>query len=229
MLAKILIIEDDIDSAELMRFQLERAGHDVFIATEGADGLRQTYIWKPDLILLDVMLPGMSGWTVCERLRQITDVPIIFTTVLSQEAHIIRGLRLGADDYIVKPYDDRELLARIQAVLRRQVLQEEPTPDTYVYDDLSVDFNRRSVTRGGEAIALTPMEFKLLTCLAETPGKTLSHDYLLHRVWGPDHRSRNSLKLYIWYLRRKLEHDPTLPMIILTDHGVGYHLESPHP
>ncbi len=227
MLAKILIIEDDIDSAELVRFQLEQAGYDVFFASDGTDGLRQTYTRQPDLILLDVMLPTMSGWTVCERLRQITEVPIIFITVLDQEKNIVHGLRLGADDYVVKPYNNRELLARIEAALRRQAMQDDSTPDTFFYDDLLVDFNRRVVALGDEIIHLTPVEFKLLACLAEQPGKTLAHDYLLRRVWGTDRRSRSSLKLYILYLRRKLEHDPTHPKIILTEYGVGYRLNHP--
>ena len=227
MLARILVIEDDIDGAELIRLQLEQAGYYVSIATDGADGLRQAYAHQPDLILLDVMLPSMSGWTVCERLRQITDVPIIFLTVLGEEKHVLHGLGLGADDYISKPYDHRELLARIEAVLRRQALDAVSPRGVFIYDDLQIDFDRRRVTRESSAINLTRLEFKLLACLAEKPGKTLSHDYLLRRVWGPHHETRNSVKLYIWYLRQKLEHDPADPRIIVTDYGAGYHLSYP--
>jgi DNA-binding response OmpR family regulator len=227
MLGKILVIDDDIDSAELIRFQLEQAGYGVFISTDGTDGLRQTYAWQPDLILLDVMLPAMSGWSVCERLRQITDVPIVFVTILDQEKHIVRGLGLGADDFIVKPYDHFELMARIEAILRRHEMQEEKKPNAYSYGDLYIDFDRRIATRGDVTIALTPMEFRLLACLAEKPDKTLSHSYLIRCVWGIDKQSRNSLKLYIWYLRKKLEREPAHPEIILTDHGVGYRLNSP--
>lgn len=227
MVAKILVVDDDIESSELVRFQLERAGYNVFIATDGADGLHQAFIWQPDLILLDVMLPAMSGWTVCERLRQITDVPIIFVTILGQQKHIVRGLGLGADDYIAKPYDNRELLARIEAVMRRHAAQGTPGPHVYVCDDLIVDFGRRSVTRAEKTISLTPIEFKLLACLAEKPGKSITHSYLLRNVWGTDQKSRSSLKLYIWYLRRKLERDPEHPEIILTDRGVGYRLKNP--
>jgi two-component system KDP operon response regulator KdpE len=227
MLARILVIEDDVGSAELVRFRLEQADYAVRLAVDGIDGLRQAYAWQPDLIVLDVMLPSMSGWTVCERLRQITDVPIIFLTVLDQEKHVIHGLALGGDDYVVKPYDHRELVARIEAVLRRQMMQAIPTSGVYIYDDLQIDFDRRKVTRGEKTISLTPLEFKLLACLAESPGKSYSHNYLLRRVWGADHQSRNSLKLYIWYLRRKLERDPANPGIILTDHGAGYRLHPP--
>jgi two-component system KDP operon response regulator KdpE len=203
---------------------LQRAGYNVFIATDGTDGLRQAFVLQPDLILLDIMLPAMSGWTVCERLRQITDVPIIFITVLDQESHVVRGLGLGADDYVVKPYDNRELLARIEAVMRRHAVQDAPTPHVYVHDDLVIDFDRRVVNRGDSAIHLTPIEFRLLACLAENPGKSTTHSYLLRQVWGNEQKSRSSLKLYIWYLRRKLEQDPENPEIILTDRGVGYRL-----
>jgi two-component system KDP operon response regulator KdpE len=227
MLAKILIIEDDVNGAELMRYQLERAGYYVDIATDGPDGLRQTYASQPDLVLLDVMLPAMSGWTVCERLRQISDIPIIFLTVLDQEKHIVHGLGLGADDYIVKPYDHRELLARVATVLRRQEAKNVSPPDVYVYDDLTIDFGRRLVKRGEQTITLTPLEFRLLACLAERPGMCLPHEYLLRQVWGASHQSRDSLKLYIWYLRKKLEADPANPKIILTDHGVGYRIRNP--
>jgi two-component system KDP operon response regulator KdpE len=227
MPAKILVIEDDIDGAELMRFQLEQAGYFVAIATDGTDGLRQTYAWQPDLILLDVVLPIMSGWTVCERLCQITQVPIIFTSFLNDEESVIRGLRLGADDYIAKPFAHDELLARIRAVLRRQAMDKEPRLDTYFYDDLYIDFSRGTVMRGDKLISLTPLEFKLLACLAETPGTTLTHSHLLRLVWGTEKQARNSLKLYIWYLRRKLEHDPGHPKIIVTDRGVGYRLSNP--
>lgn len=227
MLGKILIIEDDADSAELVRYRLAQADYDVRVAADGIEGMREAYAWQPDLIVLDVMLPEMSGWTVCERLRQITDVPIIFLTVLAQEKNVIQGLRLGADDYVVKPYDYRELLARVEAVLRRQAMVAAPPAGIYVYNELEIDFDRRRVRRGKDNITLTPLEFRLLGCLAETPGKTFSHNYLLRRVWGGEHKSRSALKLYIWYLRRKLERDPSNPEIILTDHGVGYRLIDP--
>jgi DNA-binding response OmpR family regulator len=227
MLAKILIIEDDVNGAELARFQLQQAGYDVHVAVDGADGLRQAYSWNPDLILLDVLMPSISGWRVCERLREVTDVPIIFLTALDQKRHVVQGLMLGADDYVVKPYDTRELLARVEAVLRRRAMETLPPTGVYVYDDLEIDLNRRRVKRGDTLIELTPLEFKLLACLAEKPGENLSRQYLLRRVWGANHQSPGSLKLYVWYLRRKLERDPTNPQIILTERGVGYRLSHP--
>lgn len=228
MLAKILVIEDDVSAADLVRYRLELAGYDVRTAANAIAGLRHAYAWQPDLIILDVMMPTMSGWTVCERLRQVSEVPIIFLTVLDQEKHVVHGLELGADDYITKPYDHRELLARIEAVLRRQMGQAVSPSGVYVYDDLQINFVERRVMRGIEPIALTPLEFKLLSCLAEQPGKCFSHNHLLRRVWGSDGESRNRLKLYIWYLRRKLERDPSHPRIILTEHGVGYRLNRPN-
>ncbi len=228
MLAKILVIEDDDSAADLVRFRLEQAGYDVSTAVDATAGLRHAYAWQPDLILLDVMMPIMSGWTVCERLRQVSDVPIIFLTVLDQEKHIVHGLDLGADDYVTKPYDHRELLARVEAVLRRQMQQAVRLSGVYIYDDLRINFDERRVVRGNEPIVLSPLEFKLLSCLAEQPGKCFSHNYLLRRVWGINGESRNRLKLYIWYLRRKLEHDPAHPRIILTDYGVGYRLNHPN-
>lgn len=227
MAVKILIIEDEINAAELARFQLQRAGYDVYIATDGTDGLRQAYAWQPDLILLDIMMPGMNGWAVCKRLREVTDVPIIFLTALDQEKHIVRGLGIGADDYIAKPYGPGELLARVGAVLRRHTVDTSPPSGVYVHGDLEIDFDRHKITRGDTTIELTPLEFKLLSCLAERPGKSFSHLYLLRRVWGAEKQSRNALKLYIWYLRQKLELDPAHPAIILTDYGVGYRLARP--
>jgi len=227
MSIKILIIEDDVNGAELARFQLEQANYDVCIAVDGMEGLRQAYAWRPDLILLDVLMPTLNGWKVCERLRAITDVPIIFVTALGQEQYLIRGLKMGADDYVVKPYNNRELVARIEAVLRRHSMNSISPTGVYFYDNLEIDFDRRTVTRGEKTTTLTPLEFKLLSCLAERPGKSFSHHYLLHRVWGADDQSRGSVKLYVWYLRQKLETDPSNPRVILTERGVGYRLSRP--
>ncbi len=227
MLAKILVIEDDVNGAELVRFQLKQAGYDVRMAIDGAEGLRQAYAWRPDLILLDILMPTLNGWKVCERLRAITDVPIVFLTALDEEQYLVRGLKMGADDYIVKPYDGRELLARVEAILRRQAMNTMSPTGVYVYDNLEINFDRRTVTREDETVTLTPLEFKLLSCLAEKPGKSFSHHYLLRRVWGADDQSPGSIKLYIWYLRQKLEVDPSNPEIILTERGVGYRLSRP--
>jgi two-component system KDP operon response regulator KdpE len=227
MLEKILVVEDNVDQAELTNFQLRRAGYEVCVAHNGEEGLRLAYEWRPDLILLDVMLPAMSGWAVCERLRQVTSAPIIFLTVLDEEKNIVRGLKMGGDDYITKPYDSQELLARVHATLRRCILQIPPPTGKFVYDGLVIDFDRRRVVRGNAPVYLTAVEYRLLLCLAEKPGENFTHHYLLHRVWGVERVSRNSLKLYVCYLRRKLEKDPANPRIILTERGVGYRLGRP--
>jgi len=222
-----LVVEDNVDQAALTNFQLRQAGYEVRIAHDGEEGLRLAYDWRPDLVLLDVMLPTMSGWTVCERLRQATGAPIIFLTVLDEEKNIVHGFELGGDDYLTKPYDSRELLARVYASLRRCILQIPPPTGMFVYDDLVIDFDRRKIVRGDTPISLTAVEYKLLLCLAEKPGQNFTHHYLLHRVWGAERVSRNSLKLYVCYLRRKLEKDPVNPQIILTERGVGYRLGRP--
>jgi two-component system KDP operon response regulator KdpE len=227
MLTKILLVEDDCDSARLIHFQLEQAGYDVRVAPTGAEGLQTAYSWQPDLILLDVMLPGMNGWIVCERLRKVTSVPIMFVTVLDQEKQIVHGLRLGADDYVTKPFSHRELLARIEALLRRQAMESSSVENLFVYDDLTIDLRQRRVKRDDQLVLLTRTEYKLLCCLAETPGKCCPHSYLIRRVWGTDDQSRNRLKLCIWYLRKKIEPDPSDPKIILTDYGIGYRLRHP--
>ncbi len=228
---KILLIEDDVGLAEFVQYQIRRQGYQVLIAHRGEEGLRRAYEWQPDLILLDIMMPEMDGWTVCQRLREMSNVPIIFTTALGAERDVVRGLELGADDYLVKPFGPKELLARIQAVLRRHV-QHRPQGKLYQNGRLTIDVERRQVLRDGQAVVLTPFEFKLLACLVDHEDKVLSHAYLLKQVWGSAYereRHASRLKLYIWYLRQKLEVDPTQPSLILTERGVGYRLARASP
>ncbi len=221
---KILLIEDDIGLAEFIQYQIKREGYEVLIASRGEEGLRQAYQWQPDLIILDIMMPEMDGWTVCQRLREISDVPIIFTTALGAERDVVRGLAMGADDYLIKPFGPKELIARIQAVLRRHQ-QSRPKSMPYRNGRLFVDLEAREVRLDSEIVVLTPMEFKLLSCLVGSEDKVLSHTYLLKQVWGPSYENeRQYLKLYIWYLRQKLELDPAQPSLIVTERGVGYRL-----
>lgn len=221
---KILLIEDDVGLAEFIQFQLQREPYEVLIAHRGEDGLRQAYQWQPNLILLDIMMPEMDGWAVCQRLREISDVPIIFTTALGAERDVVRGLEMGADDYLIKPFGPKELLARIQAVLRRHE-QNRPKGRPYLNGDLFVDLEQREVRLRGQAVALTPIEFKLLACLIQNEDKVVSHAHLLGQVWGSAYeKERQYLKLYIWYLRQKLEDNPRRPQYILTERGVGYRL-----
>ena len=226
---KILLIEDDVGLAEFIQYQLQRDAYEVLIAHRGEDGLRQAYRWQPDLILLDIMMPEMDGWLVCQRLREISNVPIIFTTALGAERDVVRGLEMGADDYLIKPFGPKELVARIQAVLRRHA-QNRPRGKPYHNGRLMVDLERREVRVDGQPIILTPMEFKLLACLVSHEDKVLSHTHLLSEVWGqPYEHERQYLKLYVWYLRQKLEVDPARPSLILTERGVGYRLARVRP
>jgi two-component system KDP operon response regulator KdpE len=225
MAEKVLVVEDDNSIATLTRLQLESKGYQVTIAHTGGDGLRLAYSWQPDLVILDIMMPDMDGWTVCQRLREMSDVPIMFVTAVGQERNIVRGLQLGADDYIVKPFSTKELQARIEAVLRRRGREPNEMPRHYSNGRLSVDMETRQVKVDGNPIELSPIEFRLLTTLIRNEGKVLTHQFLLEQVWGPTYKDeRHYLKLYIWYLRQKLEQDPNHPTLFITERGVGYRL-----
>jgi two-component system KDP operon response regulator KdpE len=221
---RILVIEDDGALARLMRLQLERAGYEVAVRTDGPSGLDKAQSFNPDLVLLDILLPAMDGWTVCKRLQEIVSVPIIFTTALGAESHMSRGLELGADDYIIKPFSNRELLARVKAALYR-AQRAKDRKETYQWAGLSVNLETHSVSLNGERVFLTPLEYKLLAALVQEAGHVVTHQALLRRVWGPEYEERRQyLKLYIWYLRQKIEADPSRPQFILTERGVGYRL-----
>lgn len=225
MAEKVLVIEDDNSIATLTRLQLESKGYQVTVARNGSEGLKLAYSLQPDLVILDVMMPDLDGWTVCQRLREMSDVPIIFVTAVGQERNIVRGLQLGADDYIVKPFSTKELSARIEAVLRRRGREPNEILRDYANNWLYVDMETRQVTVDGKLVELSPIEFRLLTTLIRNEGKVLTHQFLLEQVWGPTYKNeRHYLKLYIWYLRQKLERDPNRPILFLTERGVGYRL-----
>jgi two-component system KDP operon response regulator KdpE len=230
MPARILVIEDDPAIASLTQLQLENRGYQVQIASDGIEGLRQAYAWQPDLVVLDIMMPDMDGWTVCERLRELSDVPIIFVTAIGKETDIVRGLEMGADDYLVKPFSPRELVARIEAVLRRGEHSRGTTIEARLYENgpLTVNLESRQVKRNNAHVDLTPIEFKLLSTFIRNEDKVLTHRFLLSQVWGPAYEDeRQYLKLYVWYLRQKIEEDPSNPQLILTERGVGYRLVRP--
>ncbi len=224
---RILVIEDDATIGQVVCTQLEANGYQVTLCDDGATGLAAARADGPDLVLLDVLLPKLDGWQVCRELQHITRAPIVFITALGSDGDVQRGLDMGADDYIIKPFGNMELLARVRTALHR-ARRSAARKRTYRFDRLSIDLDARLIKVDGERIFLTPMEYNLLVALAEEGGRVVSHSALLRRVWGPqfeDHRQY--LKLYIWYLRQKIEQDPGNPAIILTERGVGYRLASP--
>ncbi len=222
----ILVIDDDKDLTLMLKAQLERSDYQVVVASSGQEGLQKAYQTRPDLIILDVMMPGMDGWEVCRRLRELSNVPIIMLTARSLKGDVVRGLEIGADDYLTKPFSAAELDARIQAVLRRSAAQNgSPSSRTSFYTNghLTIDFDRRIVTVRGERVEFTPTEFKLLTTLVRNEGRVLPHRYLLTEVWGPEYADEvDYVKLYIRYLRLKIEDDPSDPVYIQTEWGIGY-------
>ncbi len=218
---RVLIVEDDDDLRDLVRTVVEREGMETIQAADGREGLRQFYDHRPDLVILDLGLPEMNGWQVLERIRELGDVPVLILTAASAELDKVRGLREGADDYVTKPFGRQELIARIEALLRRaggSEIRDEVLSDGLV----EIDFTQRRAAVDGAELDLTPTEFRLLAALARHPNQVLSHDQLLEMAWGDSaNRSRQQVKLYIGYLRRKLsesaESDP-----IETVRGFGY-------
>lgn len=222
---KVLVIDDDRTLLGLLRQSLEKAGYRFIGVTNGIDGLQAVYKDQPDLVILDVMMPRMDGWETCLRIRGISQVPIIMLTAKEEEAEKVKGFECGADDYVTKPFSFAELTARVGAVLHR-ARRGKPTepPRVYIFDELVVDVEHKEVSVRGQPVDLTPTEFELLVYLAENAGRTLTHEQLLARVWGDEYADTGYVKRYIWYLRRKIERDPSDPEYIITERGFGYRL-----
>ena len=220
-MARLLVVDDDADIRELVRELLERAGHEVVEAAEGAEALRVFYAERPDLVMLDVSMPVLDGWQTLERIRELSEVPVVMLTARDSELDKVRGLRAGADDYVTKPFGRQELLARVEAHLRRSRDRRE-APQHYADGFVEVDFAQRAVRAGGEEVSLTPLEFRLLTAFVRHPNQLLSHDQLVELAWGgAGSAERDQVKLYVGYLRRKLgEHAAEPP--IETVRGFGY-------
>jgi two-component system KDP operon response regulator KdpE len=223
---KLLIIDDDVQLCELLQLMLTKMDFEVEIAHDAVTGLRKAYTLKPNAIVLDIMMPGMDGWQTCQRFREMTDVPIIMLTALGAEDEVIKGLNLGADDYLVKPVTADELGARVKALLRR-VSRSDSTSShrepILTQGNLIIDLDKYEVTVDGQRVDLSPTEFKLLSVLAKYKGRVLPHEFLLTEVWGAEYVGEiDYLRLYVSYLRRKLEKDPSNPDLIQNEWGVGY-------
>jgi DNA-binding response OmpR family regulator len=220
----ILIVDDEARMRRFIRMNMELEGYQVIEAENGLQALDQIRKFNPDLILMDVMMPEMDGFETLRLLREISTVPVILLTVKSEEEDKIRGLGLGADDYITKPFSPRELNSRVGAVLRRAQWPTPPPRTVLDIDDrLSIDFNRHQVIVVGERIDLRPTEYRLLSQLIQNAGWVVPHETLLAKVWGYEYRDETHyLRLYINYLRKKIEEDPADPKYILTERGVGY-------
>lgn len=223
MLERILVVDDDVRLTTTIEVILKEAGYVPLVAHTAEDGLRLALGREPDLALLDVMMPNMGGWELCQRLRDFSDIPIVFLTALSDVQDVVRGLELGADDYLVKPFRRPELLARIRAHLRRMPESTVPQELDFGDGEIVIDLLKREVEVRGEPVELTPREFDLLTTLARYAGQVLTKKELLRRAWAlDDEDAQDNLKPYIHYLRKKIEKDSASPRWILTARGVGY-------
>ena len=226
---KILVIDDEDDIRMLVEVRLQRAGYDVVTAPDGLEGVRVFYSARPDLVILDIAMPVMDGWQVLERLREVSNVPVLMLTAAAQERDKVKGLKSGADDYITKPFSREELLARVEAALRRSAVGlQEAEPNVYHDPELAIDFPRHEVVVRGEMVDLSPTEFRLLAVLTRHAGQVLSQDQLLDHVWGSEYaESIDVVRLYIGYLRRKIEREPGKPELIETVRGFGYRYRRP--
>jgi two-component system KDP operon response regulator KdpE len=222
---KILAIDDDPLLLNLIEQSLEQGGYQVIVASNGQEGLRLLAERRPHLVILDVMLPSMDGWEVCQRIRKVSTIPIIMLTARGSRSDVVRGLRAGADDYLVKPFYPEELLARVSAVLRRVAMPPpaQKAPLRFGNGSLVIDPTERQVTVDGERIELTRTEFDLLLYMAYRPGRILTTDIIFDNVWSYDAEANlESVKWYIWRLRKKIEKDSGNPQYIVTERGVGY-------
>ena len=223
---KALIVDDDRVLADLVAFTLRRDGFEVTQAHDGEMALRRWADEQPDLIILDVNMPKLDGFAVCRRIREEADTPIILLTVRGEEDDIVRGLALGADDYIIKPFSPRQLVARAQAVLRR--VGKTPAPAIRQVDELTLDPSRRELRLGeGEAIILTPLENRLLDYLMINAGQILTIETLINHIWGAEGGDRDMLRQLVRRLRSKIEPEPAQPIYIETVPGLGYGLTHP--
>jgi two-component system response regulator MtrA len=217
---KVLVVDDDAALAEMLTIVLRNEGFDSRVCATGDRALAELRDYRPDVVLLDLMLPGKDGIDVCREIRAESGVPIVMLTAKSDTIDVVVGLESGADDYVVKPFKPKELVARIRARVRRP---DDPAPEALSVGDLSIDVAGHSVTRNGTAISLTPLEFDLLVCLARKPWQVFTREVLLEQVWGYRHAADTRLvNVHVQRLRSKIERDPEHPDIVVTVRGVGY-------
>ena len=217
---RILVVDDDASLAEMLSIVLRQEGFDSELCGRGDGALAAFRAYRPDLVLLDLMLPGLDGFEVCKQIRVESGVPIVMLTAKGDTVDVVVGLESGADDYVVKPFKPKELVARIKARMRRF---DAVDTDALTIGDLAIDVAGHTVSRDGDLIALTPLEFDLLVCLARKPHQVFSREVLLEQVWGYRHAADTRLvNVHVQRLRSKVEHDPESPEIVLTVRGVGY-------
>ena len=221
---KILVVDDEPRMVQLIAMNLNLEGFEVVSAQGGFQSLEKVTREMPDLVLLDIMMPDMDGFETLKRIREISNVPVIFLSVKAEESDRVHGLDLGADDYITKPFSPRELVSRIKAVLRRVEPENAVKKNEIkIDDDLTIDFDQRRVIVCGKELKLRATEYRLLYQLVINAGKLMSHETLLSRVWGPEYQDEDQyVRLYITYLRQKIEKDPKNPHYILSERGLGY-------
>jgi two-component system response regulator MtrA len=217
---RVLVVDDDAALSEMLGIVLRGEGFEPVFCADGAQAVQAFRESRPDIVLLDLMLPGMDGIDICRAIRQDSGVPIVMLTARGDTVDVVVGLEAGADDYIVKPFKPKELVARIRARVRRH---EDSSTANLAIGDLTIDVNAHTVTRAGQPLALTPLEFDLLVCLAKKPGQVFTREVLLQEVWGYRHAADTRLvNVHVQRLRAKIEDDPDQPEVVLTVRGVGY-------
>ena len=223
----ILVADDEPTLVATLKYNLERESYGVITATDGESALAAARAHRPDLILLDLMMPGLNGLEVCRIIRRETHVPILILTARGAEADKVAGLEIGADDYVTKPFSVRELMARVRALLRRSENAPAPEAEIVSSGDLTIDVRKRTVSRDGVGLALKPKEFELLSFFARNPGKAFTRDQLLNQIWGYDFAGdTRTVDVHVRWLRQKIEDEPERPTRVITIRGVGYRFDA---
>ena len=222
---KVLIVEDEKAISDIIMFNLKREGYDVIQAMTGTEGLSMALSENPDIVLLDIMLPEMDGFQVLEKIREVSEVPVIMVTAREEEMDKVLGLETGADDYVTKPFSMVELVARVKANTRRQVSPVKKAETTVAIGDITIDIDSQSVMKKGEALDLTQREYEIMVYFAKNPTKVISREELMEKVWGYDYYGDlRAVDVAMRRLREKIEDDPSEPKLIITKRGSGYYL-----